>query len=194
MWPWHLHVNRNMAVHSEPLPRLPWNGQEKHGAFHPARCQPKGLAWLENLAQNIWSHTTRSSSSYHWGVCTWISTLGIRSVHACFSRGQKPRSYLNLQPNVITGFKSFELYHISQSQSSWYHFSKQVKMTNPSTLPTSPAFWKPDVCPRISHRIFPHLLCIAPLSLVPATLKHFCFESLLPATIGPKRFYTIDYP
>lgn len=40
-----------MAVHAEPLPRLPWNGQEKHGAFHPARCQPKGLAWLENLAR-----------------------------------------------------------------------------------------------------------------------------------------------
>lgn len=114
----------------------------------------------------------------------------VNCVHACFSRGQKPRSYLNLQPNVITGFKSFELYHISQSQSSWHHFSKQVKMKNPSSLPTSPAFWKPDVCPRISHRIFPHLLCIAPLSLVPATLKHFCFESLFPATIDPKRFYT----
>lgn len=71
MWPWHLHVNRNMAVHSEPLPHLPWNGQEKHGAFHPARCQPKGLAWLENLAR----HTTRSSSSYHWGVCTWIACM-----------------------------------------------------------------------------------------------------------------------
>lgn len=43
-----------MAVHSGPLPRLPWNGQEKHGAFHPARCQPKGLAWLENLARCSW--------------------------------------------------------------------------------------------------------------------------------------------
>ena len=137
---------------------------------------------------SLWSDTTRCSS-YHRGVLTWNFYFWNQKRACVLCAGTEAKL---ISPSPA------KCHHWLQVLWTLSYQSKSIQLASPFpskrkwqilliALPTRPAFWKPHVCPTGFASNLPPPSLHRTTKSRPCNTEAFRFESLFPATLGPKK-------